>query len=108
MLSSFLQMEDSIPGTRMGWLARLEYNYTDEFYMAQDLDENLLNDEAHLVNLRLGIHGENRRWELTAWSRNLLDEEYYAIGFDIPVLSGYAAINAPPRTYGLTFNYRME
>ncbi|MDJ0879186.1 MAG: TonB-dependent receptor [Halieaceae bacterium] len=107
-VSSFLQIEDSIPGTRMGWLARLEYNYTDEFYMAQDLDENLLNDEAHLVNLRLGIHGEDRRWELTAWSRNLLDEEYYAIGFDIPVLSGYAAINAPPRTYGLTFNYRME
>jgi outer membrane receptor protein involved in Fe transport len=68
----------------------------------------LLNDDAHLVNARLGIYGEDRRWEITVWGRNLLDEESYVIGFDIPVLSGYAAINMPPRTYGLTLNYRIE
>ena len=39
---------------------------------------------------------------------NLLDEEYYVIGFDVPVLSGYAGINAPPRTYGVTLNYRWQ
>jgi iron complex outermembrane receptor protein len=106
--SSYVQYDGPLPGTGLGWVGRLEYNYTDEFYMAQDLDENLKNDDSHLVNLRLGIYGSDRVWELAAWGRNLLDEEYYAIGFDIPVLSGYAAINAPPRTYGLTLNYRME
>ena len=67
-----------------------------------------LNDEAHLVNVRLGLYGNNRQWEATAWTRNLLDEEYYVIGFDVPVLSGFAAINAPPRTYGVTLNYRID
>ena len=105
--SSYLQYEGALGGS-LGWVARLEYNYTDDFYMAQDLDENLVNDASHVVNARLGLFGGDRRWEITAWGRNLLDEEYYAIGFDIPVLSGYAAINAPPRTYGVTVNYRME
>ena len=107
-VSTFAQFDGQVGGTNMGWFGRLEYNYTDEFYMAQDLDENLKNDESHVVNARLGLYGENRTWEVTAWGRNILDEEYYVIGFDIPVLSGYAAINAPPRTYGVTLNYRMD
>ena len=52
-VSSFLQYDADLT-TALGWFGRLEYNYTDEFYMAQDLDENLLNDAAHLVNARLG------------------------------------------------------
>ena len=107
-VSSYAQYDGPLAGTGLGWVGRLEYNYTDDFYMAQDLDEHLVNDETHVVNARLGLYGNDRTWEITAWGRNLLDEEYYAIGFDIPVLSGYAAINAPPRTYGLTFNYRMD
>jgi iron complex outermembrane receptor protein len=106
-ISTYLQYEGRLVG-ELGWFGRIEYNYTDEFYMAQDLDENLLNDDAHLVNARLGIYGADRHWTITAWGRNLLDEESYVIGFDIPVLSGYAGINMPPRTYGITLNYRME
>lgn len=106
--STFFAYEDEIAGTELSWFARLEHNYTDEFYMAQDLDEGLKNDDAHIVNARVGLFGGERQWELTLWGRNLTDEESYVIGFDIPVLSGYAAINAPPRTYGLTLNYRME
>lgn len=106
-VSTYLQFEDTLTGN-LGWFSRLEYNYTDEFYLAQDLDETLLNDDTHLVNARLGIFGEDRRWELTAWGRNLLDEDSYVMGFDIPVLSGFAGMNLPPRTYGLTVNYRTE
>lgn len=106
-VSTYAHYEDSLADD-IGWFGRLEYNYTDEFYMAQDLDEALLNDEAHLVNARTGIYGDGRRWEVTAWVRNLLDEDYFVIGFDIPTISGYAAITAPPRTYGLTLNYRWQ
>jgi iron complex outermembrane receptor protein len=107
-VSTFLQWDGDIGNSQLAWFGRVEHSYTDEYYMAQDLDEGLLNDDSHVVNLRMGIRARDRKWELTAWSRNLLDEEYYSIGFDIPVLSGYAAINAPPRTYGVTLNYRME
>jgi iron complex outermembrane receptor protein len=107
-VSSFFQLEGNFSGTELGWMARAEYNYTDEFYMAQDLDESLKNDESHLVNARFGIFGADRKWEVTAWGRNLLDEDYYVIGFDVPVMGGFAGIVAPPRTYGVTLNYHMD
>ena len=107
-VSTYAQYESDIAGTNLGWFGRFEYNYIDDYYMAQDLDESLKNDSTDIVNARLGIFSPGRQWELTLWGRNLLDEENFVIGFDIPVLSGYAAINAPPRTYGLTLNYRME
>ncbi|NND69924.1 MAG: TonB-dependent receptor [Halioglobus sp.] len=106
-VSTYVHYEGTVTDN-VGWFGRLEYNYTDEFYMAQDLDEALLNDEAHLVNARTGVFGGERQWEVTAWVRNLLDEDYFVIGFDIPTISGYAGITAPPRTYGLTLNYRWE
>ena len=59
------------------------------------------------MNAGIGLAWENG-FEASIWGRNLTDEESYVIGFDIPVLSGYAAINAPPRTYGVTLNYRMD
>ena len=96
-VSNFLQLGDSFETNSMSWFARLEYNYIDEFYMAQDLDESLLQEEVHIVNARLGLVGENRKWELTLWGRNLLDEEYFVVGFDIPVLSGFAGINRRDR-----------
>ena len=80
-VSTFIQYEDEIPTTGLGWFGRLEYNYTDEFYMAQDLDESLKNDETDIVNARLGVYGDNRRWEVTLWGRNLLDEEFYVYRF---------------------------
>jgi iron complex outermembrane receptor protein len=106
-VSSFLQYDNQLVDN-LGWFGRLEYNFTDDFYMAQDLDENLKNDATHIINARLGIYGDSRRWEVTAWGRNLSDEEAYVIGFDVPVVSGYAAINVPPRTYGITLNYRFD
>ena len=106
-VSTFAHYEADL-SSGLGWFGRLEYNYTDEYYMAQDLDEALLNEDAQLVNLRVGIRDTDRTWEAVAWSRNLLDEETFVIGFDVPVVSGYAAINAPPRTYGLTVNYRFD
>ncbi len=103
--SNFLQLADRF-NNDMGWFARLEYNYVSDMYLAGDLDEALKQQDTHLVNARLGIQGRDNRWELTLWGRNLLDEEYHVIGFDIPVLGGFAGINAPPLTYGVTLNYR--
>ena len=107
-VSNFVQLADDFDTMDMSWFARLEYNYIGELYMAQDLDEALKRDSINMVNLRMGISSSDKKWEATLWSRNLLDEEYYAVGFDIPVLSGYAGINAPPRTYGITFTYQTD
>jgi iron complex outermembrane receptor protein len=107
-VSNYVQFADRFGANDLGWFARLEYNYTDEFYMASDLDESLLQEETHLVNARLGIQGPDNKWEVTLWGRNLLDEEYQVVGLDGPILGGFIGINAPPLTYGLTLNYRLN
>ncbi|MEP5763734.1 MAG: TonB-dependent receptor [Halieaceae bacterium] len=107
-VSTYAQYENQLPGTQLSWTGRVEYNYTDDFYMAQDLDENLRNDSVNLVNARLSLLTSDGSWELTAWGRNLLDEEYYVVAFDVPTMSGFAGILAPPLTYGVTLNYRIE
>jgi iron complex outermembrane receptor protein len=106
--STYLQFNDEFSDSDMSWFARLEYNYVGELYMAQDLDETLKRDPVDLVNARFGLSGKDSKWQLTFWGRNLLDEEYFVVGFDIPVLGGFAGINAPALTYGLTINYQTD
>ncbi len=103
--SSFLQYDADLPGDLVG-VARVEHNYIDEFYLDQDLDPNLKNEEVHLVNLRLTLTNEANTWEATLWGRNMLDEEYYGFGIDIPVLGGFAGIVAPGEVYGMTLRVR--
>ena len=86
----------------------MEYIYTSSFFMSQDLDPVLENDATNVFNARLGISDTNESWIATAWVRNLTDEEYMLAGFDVPTLSGYASIMAPPRTVGLSIHYNFQ
>ncbi|ARN73443.1 TonB-dependent receptor [Oceanicoccus sagamiensis] len=107
-LSTFAQYENvaEILGGNM-YFARLEYIYTDSYYLAQDLDPNLENDATNIFNLRMGIKDITGAWEATLWARNLTDEEQLLSGLDIPVYSGYVGFNAPPRTYGASLRYNF-
>ena len=86
-------------------MVRLEHSYIDEYYLDQDLDENLTNDAVNLVNLRLTLSNLARDWEVALWGRNMLDEEYYSLGYDVPTMGGYAGIVAPRATYGITVRW---
>jgi iron complex outermembrane receptor protein len=41
------------------------------------------------------------------WAENLLDEEYYLFGLDIPTIGGYAGMVAPSRMAGLTLRWNQ-
>jgi len=41
------------------------------------------------------------------WAENLLDEEYYLFGLDIPTIGGYAGMVAPARMAGLTLRWNQ-
>ncbi|MEP4147496.1 MAG: TonB-dependent receptor [Halioglobus sp.] len=103
-VSSYVQYNFDIAEQLLG-IARLEHNFIDSFYLDQDLDENLANDEVNLVNFRLTMSNQARDWDVSVWGRNILDEEYYSYGIDIPVLGGYAGFVAPQATYGVTLRY---
>ncbi len=81
---------------------RIEYSYRDFIYLTQDLDPNLTQSPIHLLNLRLGVAADDGAWDATLWMQNTLNEGYGVVGFDVPITSGYAVINGPPRTFGGT------
>jgi iron complex outermembrane receptor protein len=104
-VSSFVQYDMGLSDDLL-LIGRLEHSYIDEFYLDQDLDENLKNDAVDLVNLRLTLTNQSDTWEAAVWARNLLDEEYYNFGLDIPVLGGYAGVAARGTIYGATLRLR--
>ena len=100
-ISSYAQHETSLSADVLA-ITRIEHNYIDEFYLDQDLDENLTNDAVNLVNLRFSLVNTERDLEVAFWANNILDEEYFLMGIDIPTLGGYAGVVAPQATYGIT------
>jgi len=83
-------------GAGVGLLARLDYERRGEQYW--DPDNSTARDPVSLISMRVGVEGE--RWSAIAWARNLGDEQYLAEF----VLGGFVQL-APPRAYGVDFNY---
>ncbi|GMG88400.1 TonB-dependent receptor [Biformimicrobium ophioploci] len=105
--SSYAQYEQQL-GSDLMAIARLEHNFIDSHYLDQDLDQSLFNEAVDLVNLRVTLTNLNRDWEVVAWGRNLLDEEYFLMGIDIPTIGGYAGVVAPRSTYGVTVRRNFD
>jgi iron complex outermembrane recepter protein len=103
-VSSYLQYNTEF-GDNLAGVVRLEHSYIDEYYLDQDLDENLTNDAVNLINLRFTLSNIERDWEVALWGRNMLDEEYYSLGYDIPTMGGFAGIVAPQASYGVTLRW---
>ncbi|MGH8248043.1 MAG: TonB-dependent receptor domain-containing protein, partial [Gammaproteobacteria bacterium] len=78
------------------------YWYPDNFTTRHPVD---------LLDLRGGLEGE--RWAITAWSKNLNDNEYNAEWspgpqfFPAPGYSNNFVFKAPPRTWGIDFTYKF-
>lgn len=62
-------------------------------------------DAYELVNLRVGIEAE--AWSITAWSNNLLDEDYLEEIIPAPEFGGYFVHPAKGVSYGADFVYRF-
>lgn len=78
--------------------ARIDYQRIGDTYW--DTPNSTVRDPVDLVDLRVALEGD--AWSLTAWSRNLFDEEYNAEfspgGFLFPAL---------PRRYGVQLTRRF-
>jgi iron complex outermembrane receptor protein len=106
-VSTFAMYEFLLPWLPVEVFWRAEYNFTSSRYLAPDLDPHLKQGATHLVNLRSGFRAEDESWELTGWVRNLTDEKWNVVGFDVPTINGFAAVNGPPRQYGLTVRFNF-
>ncbi|WP_245586253.1 TonB-dependent receptor [Solimonas soli] len=55
-----------------------------------------------LTNLRLGLRSATQRWDVSAWVRNLFDEDYLAAVYALYGVGDYGATAGDARTYGVT------
>ncbi len=89
-----------------GWFARLDINAIDAYYF--DISHNQKSDAYRLVNLRIGKQWGS--WGLSAWGRNLFNEDYATRGFyfgnEPPAFPNTLFTRfGDPRSYGLTLSY---
>ena len=97
-------------------IARLDASFTGETWFSAVQEESVVTlfgvpgdysktsrDTFTVLNARLGISADN--WQVTAWARNLTDEEYLAEVIPAPEFGGTFSHEAPGRAIGLDLKY---
>lgn len=92
-------------------LAYLDARYVDDQNTGSDLRPSKEQPSYTLVNARLGLGPADEHWSFEIWARNVFDEEYAQIMFDVPLQLGSAgptqgAFLGDPRTVGVTLRAR--
>ena len=93
-------------GDRMLGRVFVGARHTSEYNTGSDLDPQKLQQAYTLVDARLVLGAQDRRWAVELWGRNLTDKTYSQVGFDAPIQTGsWNAFLGAPRTYGLTLRF---
>jgi outer membrane receptor protein involved in Fe transport len=104
--AAFTYQRPIFNGSMLG-LAYLDARWVDDQNTGSDLRPSKEQPAYTLLNARLGIADVNERWALELWARNLADEDYGQVMFDVPLQLGTAgptqgAFLGDPRTFGVT------
>ncbi len=92
------RLSDSISGFGL-----LEYTYTGDMVLDQSNDPLSEQSPYDLWNLRVGLYFEQHDIEVTAWGRNIFDEEYNGTVFPAVLQTGkLVGYRREPATYGVT------
>lgn len=97
-LSVGAQLNQPITDT-LELVARGEYNRTGSLWFDAPNTPNTKREAVGIVNARLGL--ANERWELTAWSRNLLDRNYRMES--VVLVTGIGVFNPGFEAFGRSF-----
>lgn len=91
----------------LGLVASVDAAYTgDQFFDTQNTDR-LAQEGYWLANARLALAPRDGRWELAAFLKNLVDEEYIVDAFDVADFGFDELVYGDPRTYGISLTYRF-
>jgi iron complex outermembrane recepter protein len=92
----------SFSGRQGEFFVATDVSYRSDFSSSPTESDYLNIDGYSLVNARIGFRGDDG-WDLFAWGRNVLDEEYFEMLNAGGSSSGYyAGLLGDPRTYGVT------
>lgn len=85
-------------------IANMDYRYQGKSFREPD-NSITVQPAFDLLDASLGYRSNDNKWEVSIWSKNLLDEEYIS---HLYVLGGNDyALFGTPRTYGVTLNWRQ-
>ena len=79
-------------------------SYTDEFHFEVDNDPRGLQEDVTVLDASATYTAPDSGWDVSLWGKNLTDELYATHHIDGSYI-GATRIFAPPRTYGVSFNY---
>lgn len=77
-LSGTLNWTPPIGSSGLSGLVQAAWNYQTDLNYSANLDPELFQPGFHVVNLALGVRGEDRKFEIAAFVNNLFDEQYFA------------------------------
>ena len=107
-----LGLQYTFQPTDLGALsARVDFAYTDGYTFHPFLNEFDRADSRTLVNARITLDdlamGKDSTLRLSAWAKNLTDEEYREWGIDFGTLGFAGATYGRPRTFGIDAVYNF-
>lgn len=96
----------------MEWFFGGDISYTGKKFLEPTLDPRSLQESVTIYGLRAGVTGDDGRWRVTAYGKNLGDRSYFAQKTLQPLnafisaggsaqATGFVGWYAPPRTYGV-------
>jgi iron complex outermembrane receptor protein len=89
--------------------AQVNGSYTDSFfYNLRNFDSEQY-DSYTLANLRFGYAPEGGNWEVAAFVKNVTDERYRTVGYNLATLCGCSEDGyGQPRWAGVTFKLKLD
>ncbi len=115
------EWSDVLSDSNFGWFVRGEFQYTSAQNIGAETNQNPQSVEKayEIFNLRGGFRAADDKWELSAFARNLGDEEYCQTIFNQPIGTTLSLVDATtgggmqrcvlgaPRTWGVEAAYRF-
>lgn len=89
-------------------MSHIDFSYTDDQYLASDLDERSLQDAYTLVNARVALSNSEGSWEVALLGKNLTDKEYFTMMGDSGFQDGaFFGFTGAPRTVAIQVKFAM-
>jgi outer membrane receptor protein involved in Fe transport len=88
--------------------ATLSVNFTDDFFLEQDLDPIAIQDGYQKVNFRIELLDVDDKWSVALLAKNLTDKQTFGQANDVPVISyAHRFLAERPRSFHIQASYNF-